>query len=309
MYVAAGIDDDTMDIYYSSNLTSVHGPISADVGSGDQVNDVEFSPDSSLVAVSIGRSGNQGTNGQVFLIDAATGLKIGNGMNPNGEDRFYDSAFSPDGELIALAGNGDFYIVNITSRATVYTLTNPPGSVNAIAWSPDGNYIAMCGGYEQSGSSFDMYEFSGTQWVRIWEKTFSTSCYSTDFSYDSNQVGAGMGWYGNDANTARIYQSNTGALIDSIVGPKPSSGCNSFQGNNCGQINGLSWSPDSTHIVTSHGRNDEGVYYWFADLDEDNDGYNSTDQGDGIVDAFPTDGTQWADADNDGYGDNFVPVL
>ena len=134
MYIAAGIDDDTMDIYYSSNLTSVHGPISADAGSGDQVNDVEFSPDSSLVAVSMGRSGNGCSNCQVFLVKVSDGLRLGNGMNPNGEDRFYDSAFSPDGELIALAGDGDFYIVNITSRATVYTLTNPPGSVNAIAW-------------------------------------------------------------------------------------------------------------------------------------------------------------------------------
>ena len=60
-YVAAGLDDDTMQIYYSSNLTSVHGSISVDVGSGDYVYDVEFSPDSTLVAVSIGRSGNSGT--------------------------------------------------------------------------------------------------------------------------------------------------------------------------------------------------------------------------------------------------------
>ena len=71
-------------------------------GSNDLVNSVEFSPDSSLVAVSIGRAGNGGTNGQVFLIKVADGQKLGSGMNPNGEDRFYDSAFSPDGELIAL---------------------------------------------------------------------------------------------------------------------------------------------------------------------------------------------------------------
>ena len=45
-------------------------------------------------------------------------------------------------------------------------------------------------------------------------------------------------------------------------------------------------SPDNTRIVTAHGENDEGVYYWFADIDEDNDGYNTTDQGDGIIDAF-----------------------
>ena len=308
MYVAAGIDDDTMNIFYTNNLTSVHGSISVDVGGSDLVTDVEFSPDSSLVAVSIGRSGNQGTNGQVFLIKVADGLKSGSGMNPNGEDRFYDSAFSPDGELIALAGNGDFYIVNVSSRATVYTLTNPPGSVNAIAWSPDGNYIAMCGGWEGSSSSFDMYEFSGSQWVRIWEKTVSTSCYSTDFSYDSSQVGAGMAWYQGDGNTARIYDSDSGVEIDTFAGPRPG-GCTSGNNNQCGQIEGMAWSPDSTRIVTAHGRNDEGVYYWFADIDEDNDGYNTTDQGDGVVDAFPSEGSQWEDLDNDGYGDNPAPAF
>jgi len=308
MYVAAGIDDDTMNIFYTNNLTSVHGSISVDVGGSDLVNDVEFSPDSSLVAVSIGRSGNQGTNGQVFLIKVADGLKLGSGMNPNGEDRFYDSAFSPDGELIALAGNGEFYIVNVSSRATVYTLTNPPGAVNAIAWSSDGTYIAMCGGWEGSSSSFDMYEFSGSQWVRIWEKTVSTSCYSTDFSYDSSQVGAGMAWYQGDGNTARIYDSDSGVEIDTFAGPRPG-GCTSGNNNQCGQIEGMAWSPDSTRIVTAHGRNDEGVYYWFADLDEDNDGYNTTDQGDGVVDAFPSEGSQWEDLDNDGYGDNPAPAF
>ena len=309
MYVAAGIDDDTMHIYYSSNLTSVHGSISVDVGGSDYVNDVEFSPDSSLVAVSIGRSGNQGTNGQVFLIEAATGLKIGNGMNPNGEDRFYDAAFSPNGELIALAANDDFYIVNVTSRATVYSITDPPAAVNAIAWSPDGTYIAMCGGWEGSGASFDMYEFSGSSgWSRIWQTSTTTSCASTDFSYDSSQVVAGMYWYGNDGNTARVYASDSGVQIDSFAGPRPG-GCSSGNNNNCGEIQGIAWSPDSTNIVSAHGRGDEGVYYWFADIDEDNDGYNTTDQGDGLVDAFPSEGSQWNDTDGDGYGDNPAPAF
>jgi hypothetical protein len=74
-------------------------------------------------------------------------------------------------------------------------------------------------------------------------------------------------------------------------------------------MNGIAWSPDSTHIVTAHGRGDEGLYFWYADLDEDNDGYNTTDQGDGVVDAFPSEGTQWDDSDNDGYGDNPAPAF
>jgi len=303
-YVAAGLDDDTMDIYYSNNLTSVHGAISVDVGSGDYVNDVEFSPDSSLVAVSIGRSGNGGTNGQVFLIQTSDGQNL-HSLNPSNEDRFYDAAFSPDGEHIALAGNGDFFVVNVTSTATVWSISDPSASVNAIAWSPDGNYISMCGGWEGQSASFDMYEFNGASWTRIWQKTTTTSCASTAFSHDSSQVAAGMYWYQADGNTARIYNSDTGVQIDAFSGPRPG-GCTSGNNNNCGQIEGLTWSPDNTHIVTAHGRNDEGVYFWFADIDEDNDGYNSTDQGDGIIDAFPSEPSQWDDSDGDGYGDNAV---
>ena len=306
-YVAAAINDDTINMYYASNLTSVHGAISVDVGGGDQVNTIEFSPDSSLMAVAIGRSGNSGTNGEITLINTADGTEFGN-MNPNGEDRFYDAAFSPDGRHVAAAGNGDFFVVNVTTSATAWSISDPSASVNAIAWSPDGNYIVMCGGWEGSSSSIDMYEFTGSSWSRIWQKTMSTSCASADFSSDSTQIAVGMYWYQTDGNTAYVYQVDTGTQVDSVSGPRPGN-CQSGNNNNCGTIYGISWSPDSTRIVTAHGKDDEGVYYWFADIDEDNDGYNTTDQGDGIVDAFPSEGPQWDDSDGDGYGDNPAPAF
>jgi len=202
-YVAAARNDDSIDIYYSSNLTSIHGSISVDVGGGDQVNTVEFSPDSSSVAVAIGRSGNGGTNGEVAVISVGTGAEL-YAVNPNGEDRFYDLAHSPDGRHMALAGNGEIYIVNTTSRSTTWTFTNPPAAVNAVAWSPDGNYISMCGGWEGQSASFDMYEFNGASWTRIWQKTTTTSCASTAFSHDSSQVAAGMYWYQADGNRTNL---------------------------------------------------------------------------------------------------------
>ena len=307
LYIAAGLSDDTMQIYYASNLSSVHGSISVDVGSGDYVNDVRFNPASDLVAVSIGRSGNSGTNGQVFLIKVNDGTNLYS-LNPNGEDRFYAAAFSPGGEFIALAGNSDFFIVNVSSQITISTVTSPPAAVNDIAWSPDGNYIGMCGGWEGGSASLDLYQYSGSSWGVAWGAQTTTSCASIEFSPDSSQVAAGLYWYGGDGATAYIGETDTGTEIDKVTGPRPG-GCTSSNNNNCGTIYGLSWSPDSNHLVTAHGRNDEGVYFWFADIDEDNDGYNTTDQGDGIVDVFPTDGTQWADTDGDGYGDNPAPAL
>ena len=302
--IAAGLDDDTIELYYPSSMTSIHGKISVDVGGGDYVYDVEFSPDSSLVAVSIGRSGNGGTNGQVIIIQTSNGQQLGNGINPNGEDRFYASAFSPDGTKIAVAANGDFYIVDLATRATDYSINSPPSGINDIDWSPDGNYISMCGAWEGAGASFDMYKYVNSAWTRIWENPTTSSCLSADFSSDSKQIANGHSYYQGDGGSVKIHTTDSGQLVDFFGAPAPN-GCG---GNNCGQVNGLTWSSDGTKIVTTYGRDDEGIHYWIADLDEDNDGYNSSDQGDGVVDAFPYDGTQWNDTDSDGYGDNPDPA-
>ena len=302
--IAAGLDDDTIELYSSSSMTSIYGKISVDVGSGDYVYDVEFSPDSSLVAVSIGRSGNSGTNGQVIIIQTSNGQQLGNGINPNGEDRFYASTFSPDGTKIAVAANGDFYIVDLATRSTDYSISSPPSGINDIDWSPDGNYISMCGAWEGSGASLDMYKYVNSAWTLIWENPTTSSCLSADFSSDSKQIANGHSYYQGDGGSVKIHTSDSGQLVDFFGAPAPN-GCG---GNNCGQVNGLTWSSDGTKIVTSYGRDDEGIHYWIADLDEDNDGYNSSDQGDGVVDAFPYDGSQWNDTDGDGYGDNPAPA-
>ena len=305
--VAAGVNDDTVQIYDANTMTSLYGSISVDVGSGERVNDVEFSPDSSLLAVSIGRSGNQGTNGIVSFINTSTGNFFSSGINPGGEDRFYDTAFSPDSNFIAVGSEGDWYISEIATGTTVASISSPPDSVNAIAWSPDGNYIVMCGAYETNGARVQVHEYDGSGWPIIWEVGTTTSCSSVDFSPDGSKFIVGMYWYEADGATAKIYETTSSLLVDAFSGPRPNN-CAGTNNNQCGQIDGVSWHPDGGKIVTSHTRNDEGVYFWYADLDEDQDGYNTYDQGDGVVDAFPTDGSQWNDTDGDGYGDNPAPA-
>ena len=115
---------------------------------------MEFSPDSSTVAVAIGRdNANQGTNGEVTVYDVLTGTEL-YAINPNGEDLFYDLAHSPDGQYIALAGYSDIYIVNTTFSLDDLDVHQPPAAVNSLAWSPDGNFISMCGGWEGQSASF-----------------------------------------------------------------------------------------------------------------------------------------------------------
>ena len=307
-YVAAGVNDDTVHIFDANTMTNLYGSISVDVGSNDRVNDVEFSPDGNLLAVSIVREDfGDPTNGIVQFIDVSTGNFFSSGINPGGENWFYDSAFSPDGNFIAVASEGDWYISEISTGNSVASINSPPDSVNAIAWSPDGNYIVMCGAYESNGARVQVHEYDGTSWPIIWEVPTTTSCSSADFAPDGSKFVIGLFWYEADGATAKIYETTTGLLIDAFSGPRPGNCAGTFN-NQCGQIDGVSWHPDGSKIATSHTRNDEGAYFWLADVDEDNDGYNTTDQGDGVVDAFPTDGSQWNDTDGDGYGDNPDPA-
>ena len=54
-FVAASTDaQDTVKMYHASNLTQMHGSISADVGGGDEVKDLAFSHDGEMLAIAIG---------------------------------------------------------------------------------------------------------------------------------------------------------------------------------------------------------------------------------------------------------------
>ncbi|MDE0558252.1 MAG: WD40 repeat domain-containing protein, partial [Candidatus Poseidoniaceae archaeon] len=56
MYVGALDDQDQMSVYYANNITEFF-TVSVDVGGGDQAKELEFSPDGTMIAVVIGRSG------------------------------------------------------------------------------------------------------------------------------------------------------------------------------------------------------------------------------------------------------------
>ena len=299
-YIAVSTDaQDIVKMYWASNLSNVHGDISADVGGGDQVNDLAFSDDGSMLAIAIGRSGNGGTNGVVRVINTTDGTVINN-ANPAGEDRFYSVAFAPSGTHLVAGGNGEAYIVETNTWTTTYTIGTPAGTVNDVAWSPDGERISVCEGYTQGQGGSRLRIFNTGNWANHKTWSHTTSCLATDFSPDGKQVIYGGSYYEADGAKMRVFEVTTGNSIDTLLQPRPNN-CQGVQNNNCGRTYGVSWDPDGSRIAQAYGTNDEGLYIWFADLDPDNDGWNTSDQGDGKSDAFPDDGTQWQDSDNDGY--------
>ena len=111
-------------MFYASNMSSVHGTISADVGGGDYAFDIDLSPDGEMAAIAIGRSGNGGTNGIVRMINMTDGSVIQN-LNPGGEDRFYSVEFSPTGGHLLIGSNNDFYVVETSTWSTVRSESSP----------------------------------------------------------------------------------------------------------------------------------------------------------------------------------------
>ncbi len=300
--------DDELQIWWADNMSPRHAPINVDVESGndDTPGNIAFNHDGSLIAVAVGRAGNSGTNGEVKIINTSSGLEE-RALNPASEDRFDSVAWSPDGSRIAMGGNDDMWIYETVNWQQNRSMTNIAGSTIAdIAWSPDGNWISTCESWGGGGSGAELYNaHTGS---RLWQKTHSSSCMSTDFSPDSRMVGFSISYYQGDGASVKVYSTDNGNVEDTFSGPRPG-GCTSSQNNQCGTVYGFSWAADGQHIVSGHGRNDEGLYFWKVEPDPDQDGWNTTDQGDGKVDHFPIDPTQWNDTDLDGYGDNQAPAF
>jgi hypothetical protein len=300
MYVAAVVGDDTLQTYYSSNVSLLFS-VSTDVGSGDQPNEVSYSPDGTMIAVVIGRSGNSGTNGEVQIYNSQNGAEISS-FNPASADRFYSVDWSPDGSRIVIGGREDIWVYETTTWTQNATRNTNRGVINSIAWSPDGNSIAVCEAWESSGARIRMIDYHSMN--ERWVYSSSTSCNDIIFSPDSTQVAGAHTYYQADGASILIFKThaNSATTIEKLSAPRPGGCTSSGNSNNCGSVYGISWHPDGDYIISAHGRNDEGIYHWIVDPDIDNDGVINAD------DAFPEDSTQWDDTDGDGFGDNPSPA-
>ena len=293
-WIAATRSDDQFTVWHAINLSELH-TTSVDVGGSDQAHELEINPDSDTVAVVIGRSGNQGTNGNIQIRHLSNGTSI-QSLTPGGEDEFYSVDWSPDGSRLVAGGPDDFWVYNVPSWGLNRTVNPNRGTHNAVAYSPDGNLIATCEGYTSNSARVRM--FNASTGSNMWSYTASSSCYTLAWSPDGVQVGAGFSYYQADGASLRIFNAQSGGIIDTLAANRPGNCQSSGWGNNCGQVLSSDWHPNGLDIITSMGRNDEGWYTWEMDPDIDGDGYLNHE------DAFPEDGTQWADSDGDGYGDN-----
>ena len=303
--VAASISSG-VNVYWSSNLTPIQTAIApTDPGT---VRDVAFFPNGTgFIAVGEGWGSN---SGKVYAANAMNGT-IWHSFQPNNESSFSSVALSPDGSRAAVGGDGVVYVINTSSWQVTRTINHGSQNVRGVDISPDGNWISACDDTGLAYQSTVLRVWGLDNGTQVMAKTGTSRCSETRFSPDGSQVGYSFHFYTDDAASVTIYHINSNSLVTRLSARPTGDACTDTTAppNVCGRMYGFDWHPNGLDIISVMGQDNEGVYFWSSNLDPDNDGWNTSDQGDGRVDAFPDESTQWNDTDSDGYGDNPAPAF
>lgn len=143
----------------------------------------------------------------------------------------HDTALSPDGTLVAIAtGNGrEARVVRVDTGRTLYRLRGHDGPVDAVAWSPDGRWIAT------SGSVVRVRDAS-TGRTRHTLTEAGSAVTALAWAPDSRHLAAG----GFDGDI-RVYELTSGGarVAVSLAGTATNAG-----------VVGLAFSPDGTRLVS-----------------------------------------------------------
>jgi WD40 repeat protein len=165
--------------------------------------DIDWSPDSALIA------GARET-GQVIIWDACTGERRASYSHAG---MVLTVAWSPTGNIVASGGLlGDMLLWDVTGQS-ISTFTpvssSLSGSIDSIAWSPDGERIAVAKGLLPGQAGVDVYNFS-TQ-----ELLFRIPQASEDFAFVRwSRNGTELAISNPDGVT--IVNSSTGLVVEQL---------------------------------------------------------------------------------------------
>lgn len=235
-----------------------------DVQSGNELGPVEVAIDRSLATLAISPDGKVlaggGTytdptsgmsDGRLALWDSATGMPISL-LNTTATQSVNAVAFSSDGKLLAVGGQGSVNYVgigvveiwNVPTKTLVATLkTTVNASANAIAFSPDGSTLAV------GGMSYTSNDHQFTQGaLELWDvpsasligplATSATNIVNClGISPDGKTLAVGGNSNGNVNGTVELWSISTRSLITNI-------GTSAQRG-----INSLAFSPDGTILA------------------------------------------------------------
>lgn len=235
---SASNDGTSSDVHIRDTLTGAHGlsiHVSVPGEKSHAMNSVDWSPDGKLIALASHVEYGNGTKGGVMQVrEAATGRLITS--RNNFADGVNEAKWSPDGKRLALScDDGSVQLWSVRDGAYSLERTvrfNSP--VSSSTWSADGKHMASVYGS-----------------LCIWDTTTGEQLTTSD-------VGGGYASAAWSPNGTRLA-SGSGHDVAFVEPPfnDPSTiwdGKYNFiddSSNNTGQVNKLSWSPDSKRLAES----------------------------------------------------------
>jgi WD40 repeat protein len=177
--------------------------------------------------------------GKPTTIDSIASLKtiavLGHGVP-------YAIALNDDRSMLAAGGTAGVWLYDYPTLSPIRRLASDAPSINAVAWSADGQRVAGLGATTQQGSD--------TVW--IWNAATGDVLHVLD---DSPDMGRTLAWSPDGAKLAaggfaavRVWDTQTGNLLQTFEGLTPSTA--------------VVWSPDGTLLAASEAIGSNRVYVW-----------------------------------------------
>lgn len=240
---------------------------------------VDFRPDGVRVA-------SAGTNGIVVVRDAVTGNQIFKVQVPRDEQflvhmRLGTVRWTPDGSKLVVAGlDNTIKLLDGRNGTIISSLEGFQRGVSSIAVSPDGKYVAGCGGQEGYVESYEIrvYELATGKLV---SKLLGHRhvVYGIAFSPDSSLLASAAG-----DNFVKLWNPATGEELRTLTG-------------HSNLVNNVSFSPDGRRLVSA-GRDGLALVWDIASLEPI--GTLKGHDGEVMGAAFAPDGKRIATSGRDG---------
>jgi WD40 repeat protein len=177
-------------------------PLYRFTGLNNGIRSVVFDPTGRyLVALTGGNS--QGTDHRIHIWSAETGLEVASSEELGADT--WDLAISPRGDSIAVGLHDGFLKIYSLPELSLVQTFNHPGQVNAVAFSPDGMYIAA-GVAEAEGGMIYLWNLDqAVQVRRSWAHPYSVP--SLAFSPNGQYLASGA-----VDRSVKIWQVSNGQL-------------------------------------------------------------------------------------------------
>ncbi len=241
-YLAAGRADSLVHIWNAST----DAPLLVYRGHTSVVTSLTWSMDDRYLA-SCDTAGSmqvwQAADGKQVTTTTSLGSAKGAGPAWNGV------AWSPVGNRIALAGNGNVLVQDALTGKNANSYGNG-GVINSVSWSPDSTSIAFSGG----GDALSIWNVAQKHETALLSGQTSGDIYTTAWSPNSKMIATG-----NADGLVEIWDAVKGHLLSTYRGHADFYPGHFTFGSGYA-INSLAWSPDSIHIASAS--NDKTVQVW-----------------------------------------------